>query len=499
MIHENPVATQFRTLGACLLRRSERRKSGAGRHAAIAAAFMAALCLGATPIWAQASGTNAQGQTPPTIQLAAPPTPATAGPPTTLSLADALTRAQKNSPQFQAAVTAVKLAKENQVQARAAMLPSVDNLTQYLNTEGNGISPVGRFVTNDGVHVYREWAVVHQAMPGSFFIDGGPRLAAYQTAVATAEQEIALRGLNVTVTQYYYALVVAQRGYAIAQQALTSAQRFLAISQALEQGGEVANSDVIRFQLQVSQDERALENAQLAMSQARLNLSVLLFPAFNENFTVVDDLDTPPLLPAFQQAEAMARTRNPELAAALGAYHAAGVNVALARSAFLPSLSIDFDYGIEANHFALKSRNTTNPITEPDLRQPNLGYFVTYSMDIPVWDWGARLSRLHQAEDARALARLDLSYAQRQLLSSLYSYYNGAATAWNQISQLRGEVDQAERNLQLVTLQYQAGETTVLQVLDAENSLVSSRTSYVAGEQNYRNAVAALETVTGSF
>jgi outer membrane protein TolC len=499
MNNEHPIVRRSGTLDGWVRRGPATEARGVRRHAAIAAALVTVLCMGGMPAWAQAAGNSAQGQTAPTIQLAAPPTPATAGPPLTLSLADALSRAQQNSPQFQAAVTIVKLAKENQVQARAAMLPSTDNLTQYLNTQGNGISPVGRFVTNDGVHVYREWAAVHQVMPGSFFIDAGPRLAAYQTAVATADQEIALRGLNVTVTQYYYALVAAQRGYAIAQEALASARRFLAISQALEQGGEVANSDVIRFQLQVSQDERALQDAQLAMSQARLNLSVLLFPTFNENFTVVDDLDTPPLLPAFPQAEAMARTRNPELAAALSSYHVAGVNVAIARSAFFPSFSIDFDYGIEANRFALKSRNTTNPIGEPNVRQPNLGYFVTYSMDIPVWDWGARLSRLRQAKDARALARLNLSFAQRQLLSNLYSYYNGAATAWNQLSKLRQEVDLAEHNLQLVTMQYQAGETTVLQVLDAENSLVTSRTSYVTGEQNYRTAVAALETVTGSF
>ncbi|HVC00289.1 MAG TPA: TolC family protein [Candidatus Dormibacteraeota bacterium] len=456
-----------------------------------AAVLLLAPCLSASVALGQTKGASA----PQTIQLATLPASANAGSPLTLSLSDALERAQKNSPQFQAAVTVAKMARQNQVQARASMLPSLSDLSQYLNTQGNGISPVGRFVTNDGVHVYRQWAVVHQDMPGSFFIGAAPRLAAYQTAVAKADQQIALRGLNVTVTQDYYTLVVAQRNYAIAEQTLASARRFLKISQALEQGGEVARADVIRFQLEVNTDQRALEDANLTMEQARMNLSVLLFPKFNQNFTVVDDLDTPPVLPSFRRAEAMAGTENPDLAAALNFYHAAGVQVAMAKAAFFPSFSIDFDYGIEANRFALQSENQT----KPGIRMPNLGYFVTYSMSFPVWDWGTNLSRLRQAKDQKALAQLNLTYAQRQLMNNLYSYYNEAATAWNQLGNLRDSVDLAEHNLQLVTMQYQSGETTVVSVLDAETSLATARTGYAVGEERYRNALAALQTITGSF
>jgi outer membrane protein TolC len=428
------------------------------------------------------------------VPLAAPPS-ASAGPPLTLSLSDAIGRAEKNSPQFQTAVTAVKLAHENQVQASAAMKPQLSYLMQYLNTQGNGISPVGRFVTNDGIHVYRAWAVVRQNMPGSFFIDAGPRKAAYMKAVADAEQEIARRGLRVTVTQLYYALLVAQRAYATAERSLKTSRHFLQITEALEKGGEAAHADVIRFQLEVNQKERALDEARLTMSDAQMNLSVLLFPTFNENFTVVDNLDTPPPLPSFQQAEALAKHRNPELRAALAAYHASGVDVAMAKSAFYPSLGIEFDYGIEANALALHSINTT----KPGVVQPNLGYFVTYSLNLPIWDWGERLSNLHAAEDQKALAKVNLSYTQRQTLNALYNSYNEAAVAWDELGNLRRSVDLAARNLELVTMQYEAGETQVLQVLDAENSLELARNQDATGAARYRDALATLETLTGSF
>jgi outer membrane protein TolC len=475
-------------------------------------ALAAAVWLAAMPVLAQTappiqapSRTQAQSQTPAqgpgdvtldeAVQLLPSPVTQNAGPPLTLTLADALARAQKNSPQFQAAVTQAKLARQAHAQASAAMKPSLSYRMDYLNTQADGISPVGRFVTNDGVHVYRAWAVVHQDMPGAFFLDAGPRKAAYEQAVAAAGEEVAKRSLTVTITQDYYALVVAERAYATAQKSLESAQHFLKVAHDLEQGGEVAHVDVIRFQLQASQAQRDLEDAELGMAQARLNLSVLLFPQFNENFTVVDDLDTPPDLPDFAQVQELAKTHNPDLAAALASYRAAGVEVASAKAAFFPSLSVEFDYGIEANALALHSVNTT----KPGVLQPNLGYAATYSLNMPIWDWGSRWSQLHQAKDQKELAKLNLSFAQRQLLSELYAYYDEAKVARSELMSLRQSVDLADQNLHLVTLQYQAGEAAVPQVLDAETQLVAARNSYATGEAHYRNALATLQTVTGSF
>jgi outer membrane protein TolC len=469
------------------------KRNAARRYLRTMVAAFVALCLCALPAFAQSdtlTGTVGQDSS-----GGAQAMPAPSGAPPTFTLADALARAQKNSPEFQRALAAVKIAHGNQVQARAAMLPSIGGLTQYLNTQGNDISPVGRFVTNDGVHVYRAWATAHQDLPAGFFMDLGPRKAAYQKAVADAGAQIAKRSLVVTVTQDYYALLVAQRAYAVAQQTLASSQNFLRISQQLEQGGEVARQEVIRFQLQASQAQRDLDDSKLAMSQARLNLAVLLFPTFNEDFSVVDDLDTPPVLPGFQQAEAMAKDHNPEVAAALASYDSARIDVASARTDFLPSFSVDVDYGIEANHFALRSVNTTSP----DRVENNLGYFVTYSMNIPVWDWGARISKLHQAEEQRSVAKLDMLFAQRRVLSELRAYYDESQVAWNQLATLRQSVDLAQQNFQLVTLQYQAGEASVLEVLDAETTLAGARDSYATGEARYRNALATLQTITGSF
>ena len=96
--------------------------------------------------------------------------------------------------------------------------------------------------------------------------------------------------LVVTVVQAYYGLVVAQRKYATAQRAADEAAHFFDITQKLERGGEVAHSDSIKAQLQEQQQQRVLQDAELEMERSRLDLAVMIFPNFNENFTTVDDL-----------------------------------------------------------------------------------------------------------------------------------------------------------------------------------------------------------------
>jgi len=65
--------------------------------------------------------------------------------PLTLTLQDALERARKNNPEYRAAVTESGLAKEDKVQSRAALLPSVSYLDSFIYTEGNG-TPSARFI-----------------------------------------------------------------------------------------------------------------------------------------------------------------------------------------------------------------------------------------------------------------------------------------------------------------------------------------------------------------
>jgi outer membrane protein TolC len=429
-------------------------------------------------------------------RLVQPTGPDGTAPPITLTLQDAMERARKNDTRFLAAATDAKISREERLQARNAMLPSASYTTQFLGTQGNGVTPNGRFVTNDGVHVYRAWGVFHQDLSPNTYTLTGYRRAEAAESIARAKTEIAKRGLDVTVTKLYYALTVSQRKYGTAQHSLGQAQHFFEVAQSSEHLGQTAHSDVIKAEIQYRQQQQAFDESRLAMENARLDLAVLLFPTLNENFTVVDDLDSGPALPPFAEVQSMAEKENPDLRVAMQTLRQASMEVNAAKAAFLPSMSVDVDYGIEANSFALRSRVAGDAKAGP---LPNLGYFVTASLNIPVWDWGTLRSKLHQTEYKRERARAELSQAQRLMLSNLYGLYNEASVARSAVETSRRTADLAAESLRLIGLRYQAGESSALELVDAQNTLVLARNAYDDAGARYHVALANLQTLTGSF
>jgi len=428
--------------------------------------------------------------------LAQPTTGGAQQPPATLTLKDALALAQKNDPTLLAAESDLATAREDRAQARAALYPTLSGRSEYLGTEGNGKLASGRFVTNDGVHVYRDWAVVHQDLsPGTLKGIAIQRASAAE-ALARAKMEIARRGIAAAVTKNYYALIVAQRKYATAQQALDEAQHFLKITQDLERGREVAHSDVVKSQLQEVTQQQALAEAKVGMESARLDLAVLLFRNFDETFSIVDDLDMAPALPSRPEVETMAGRENPAIGAALEAQHTASLDIALARQAYLPTLTVDAVYGIEANAFALHSSVAAAKDLGP---LPNLGYFITASLNIPVWDWGVRRSKVRQAEIKHEQAAADLSLAQRTAIRNLRGFYDEAEAARQQVDLQRRALDLSSESLRLNTLRYQAGEATILDVVDAQSALIQARNAYADAMVRYRVSISSLQTLTGSF
>jgi outer membrane protein TolC len=448
----------------------------------------AAMLLGAVAAGAQ------EAPVPPPLVLVHPEAPFSAPP--TVTLQDALQRAKQNETQFQASLADAAIAHEDRVQAKAGLLPAFSQTTQYIGNQPNGVNPNGRFVSMDGVNMYRAWAVMRQEISPGVFMRTPLRKAEAAEAMAAAKLEIAQRGLAVTVTRSYYGLVAAQRKYATAQAAAQQAGRFLEVARRQEQLGQVARSDVIKADIQYQQQQQGFREATLVMDNARLVLAVLLSPTLDENFSVVDDMLAAPAVPPFTDVRMMAERGNPDIRLAVETLRAAGQDVRGARNALLPTVAVELVYGIEANEFALHSRIAANPELGV---LPNLGYAITVNLTVPIWDWGGLRSKVHQNETRERQAKTTLTQAQRQLLSNLYSMFNETLTARTAADNLRRVVELASESLRLITLRYEAGESTALEIVDAQNTLVQARNAADDAEVRYRVAVAELQTLTGTF
>jgi len=420
-----------------------------------------------------------------------------------ITLADALQRARQYGGQVQSANLAVLQAAEDTYQAKKASLPTLNAFNQFINTEGNG-TPSGVFVANDGVHVYNEQAIAHEEAL-MLFRHGELHRALAAQAVAKAKVEVAARGLNSTVIQNYYAILSAQRKAVNTQAALAEAQRFVQITTDQVKAGEAAHADEVRAQMVLPPLQRDLQDAVANVEKAKIALGVLIFPDFSSEFTVVDDLNQLPPLPQMADAQSQATATSPDLKVANESINEARYDVDVARYGYLPSLGLDFFYGIDANQLAIDTKHPTQATGRSTLpnyqveERRNLGYVAQATLNIPVWNWGTTRSKVKQAEQRRDQAQNDLKIAQKTLQGNVASAYAEARAAQAQIDSLRNSLDLATENLRLTLIRYQTGDATAFEVSDAQNTLSQARNGLDDGLARYRIAIAMLQTLTGAL
>jgi outer membrane protein TolC len=421
--------------------------------------------------------------------------------PIVITLEEALKRAQANEPAFASARADARVAGLDKSIARAGLLPSAHFNGQGIYVQPNGLSDTG----GEGVASSDPKFVSADARPREYIAQGiveetlslggvaAVRRADAAAAVAAAELEIARRGLVSTVTGLYYGLSAANHKLEIAQRAAGEAADFTKLTGQREQVREAAHADTVKAQLQQQQRDREVSDAKLNADKARLELGVLLFPDPRTSYTI-NVPDAPAPLAARDEINQLAAKNNAEFRSALASLNAGNADVLAARAAYLPTIGLNYTYGIDANEFA-----ANGPTTPDGIRARNLGYSASVTVNIPVWDWLATEHKVKQSEIKRDVAKVTLTATQRRLIAQLDESYAEAEAAQNQLASLDASVATAAESLRLTRLRYTGGEATVLEVVDAQGAFITAENAREDGRVRYETALAALQTLTGTM
>lgn len=424
---------------------------------------------------------------------------ATTGPsgPVRISVSEAIHRAQQNEPVFANAVAFERSAETAKYIAKAALLPSINYHNQMIYTQPNGQkdpavapglmnSPI--FIANNAIHEYVSQGVLTETIGAKQIADA--QVASADAARAKANLEITRRGLVSAVVSLYYDVASSEEKRRLLVEALAEAQSFTKLSQERESAREVSHADVVKAQLQQQQRQRDLNDAVVLADRARLELAVLLFPDPRTPY-LTEETANPPALPTQGEVNQLASLNSPEMRSALAEVSSANAAVRSAKFAYLPDLALNFNYGIDAPQFAKRGGAPDN--------LNNLGYSITGTVDVPVWDWLTTQKRIRQSEIQRDAARVTLTAAQRRLIAILEETYAEAVVADKQLALLDQSVKTAEESLRLTKLRYSAGESTALEVVDAQNADLSAKTAQADGIVRYRTALASLNILTGQL
>ena len=397
------------------------------------------------------------------------------------SLSDVLQKTYVTNPTLQAQRASQRAVSEQKAQAWAQALPQITAGGAYQKTDGSqsinaavfgGVGVVDNEfnITTLSGQVNGELVLFNGLRNVNTIKQAAARIRAGGAELAAVEQDI----LAQTASAYFDVVRDAEVYAAnlnnvkvLARQKEQADLRF--------EVGEVTRTDVAQADARL-----AGARAQLTSAQAQLAISRARFAQLTGE--APGTLDKSPAMPetpaSILDAQALARQYAPTVIAAKAQEVASRKNIAIAKSAFAPqiSLSSTYRYADEPSVSVLDSEEFV--------------YGLTAS--VPIFQGGLNLSRV---KEARALNDAD----RRRVEESERRAETAVASAWEQLfaanSNIRSAEAQREANtlaLEGVRREAEFGTRTTLDVLNAEQELLNSAVAVANAQRDARVATFTL-------
>lgn len=379
---------------------------------------------------------------------------------------------------LQASLAQYQAARAELGASRAALLPTVGaGLSASRSVSGGGTPLAGDVLSANAAWELDLWGRLSGAVDVS-----QARLQASQDDLAAAR--LSLQG---TLAQSYLALRVADAQIGVIERTLASYQRALELTQNRYAAGLTSSADVAQAQGQLRSTQAQLIEAKISRAQLEHAIAVLAGRA-PADFGLGAGSALPDIPPLPELLPATLLERRPDIAAAERRVAAAYAQEGVARSAFFPSLTLSANAGYRGESLA-------NLVSAP-----NLFWSVGPALAATLFDGGARRAAQEQAAAGSAQAVATYRQTVLQALQEVEDNLVLSRRLNEERVELSAALESARSALAVVTNQYQAGTVSYLNVLTAQNSVLSAERSLL--DVQYRGLVAAaqlLKNIAGKW
>ena len=380
-----------------------------------------------------------------------------------LTLAESLDRAGASSPFQDAAAAGIRAAE---AQRRVAGLrPNPSTVGEAENVAGTGIYKGLR----------SSETTLGLALPLELGGKRGARIAVAEAQIGRAglQAEIARADLRLRVTQTYNAAAAAQRRVAIAEEQVGIAAEVLRAARIRVQAGRASPLEEQRADVARISAQGALERTRRSAEAASGNLARLLG-------MTVGQLDRSwfDAVPSAGTARPMATSGTLTVAAARADLDTATAQVRLARSQRVPDLMVS------ASARRLEQTNDVAAVFGVSIP---LNVFNNGRAGIAVAE-----AQREQSDAQRRAALLD---AEQDVATAQADAENAATTARNAAGPALAAATEAAR---IARIGYREGKFGQLDLLDAERTLLETRTAAIDALAAHHDAQARLERLTAA-
>jgi cobalt-zinc-cadmium efflux system outer membrane protein len=317
----------------------------------------------------------------------------------------------------------------------------------------------------------------------------GLRMNVAQLALEVARkgQADARRTLEAMLRQSYLKAVFAHQALLIQKEAQQTLAHLAELNRARYHSGAISEVDVLKVETEELSADQDVERAQRDLDVAKAQLAFLFgvrgrVPAFE-----VDGALPAFVVPASLRNASvdslleLARKQRPDLAGAKLDRQRAEAGVRSSQRLRFPEVELSASVSGQGSGIS-----AVNPPT----------VFFGFTLTPPIFN-------RYQGEIVKAKA--DLTVQTAQLAKTEAQILNDVQTGFTQFSSARSRVERAERELlerarrtrDLVQLQYQKGSASLLEYLDAERILISTKLDYVNDLVDYWESVVLIDQAVG--
>lgn len=407
-------------------------------------------------------------------------------PVSSLSMKQATTMALERNHGLMAAVQRTRGSGARVQQAVAAFLPALSFSSTYIRADGGRTFPMHfhppgapfeetlffdvQFVP-EKLHETRFQLNQPVFMGGKLYNQF--KLAKADKRYFTALESSARQDLILEVRRAYMDLLEARESEGVMTQALELARENVRSAEQLVELGKSSRSDLLRARVREAAAEQDLLVAANGVRLALENLSSILDKELAEDVALEDvpvneDLE----IPAIDECVARAIENTPDMEAAQRAYERSSAALGIAKGDFLPSVSIQADYGWTEERYLFEEN----------------AWAVYTVLNFDIFRGTDRFARVSEASAQKEEARELLEDTRRGTVLRVKRAHFSLQEAAGRRSVSDARLADAEEAFRMISLRYESQLSSQLEVLDAQVALTAARLEEVSSRYDYLTA-----------
>ena len=380
----------------------------------------------------------------------------------TLTLQHAIEIALNNNLNIQIANKEIKKNEYAVNENNADLLPALSGKSHYIYTPEEGYDPA---VTNGG-----EYGLQLSA-DYTLYNGGLNHLAVNKANSNITLSELSLEkvrsDLTLEVRSVYYETDNAKRELEYQTEALKSLQDYYNYLKESQSGGNAAQSDVLKTEVDLNNAEINLEEAVLNYQKLKKELYNIIFIPVDTLISYIRPAEIDTTLPPEESADQFIELKLAQMEASLNRF-----DIQSAQAEKLPVINLSGDAGV----LGVRPKNYKN----------DLGYSASVDINVPIFSWGKINAKIQQATVSYEQSKLKVDLMKKNLQLTRDSLLTEFNLARKKMDAYGNNVKTAEDNFYYSKALFIGGSGSTLEVLDAYRLLNETKT-------NYNNSILSLQ------